>query len=422
MKILWVSLVKFPPLCEYLQENVPSHRGLLYSAAKSLMAFSSDIHLGVVIGVKKRKYSHYTIDNIDYYLIPAASIDKCTNSMVNDCKAVISDFIPDLIHIYGTEYSMALAMAKANMKRHPIIASIQGLASVYERYADGFIPFIDKCLNITVYDFFRNTFLMKLQNNFKKRGTCEKQVIRLLTHITGRTAWDKVHALAINPSLIYYHMEEVLRDNFYKGRKWNFSTCNQHTIFVSNSNEPLKGAHNVIKSLSIILRVFPDTKVYFVGKDIFSPNIKTRLSLSGYNLYLKRLINSLNLQNHVKFLGNLSAEEMKSAFLSAHVYVLPSAIENSPNSLCEAQILGVPAIGAFCGGVPDMIENSETGYLYRYSEYEMLADLIIQIFNKSDLQKLSSQEISAAQARHDKVKNVKRLVDIYETITGCRIG
>ena len=422
MNVLLVSMVKFPPLCDFLHEKRPTNCGWIYSSVKSLLNISSDVHLGVVVGDKVVKLCHYIVENIDYYVVPVKDLGKCTKSMIRCCKTVIDEFQPDLIHIYGTEHSMALAMAKANMKKYPILASIQGLASVIERYADGYLPEHCKFFNVTFYDFYRGTFLLRLKHVFKKRGNCEEQVIQLLTHITGRTTWDKVHVLTVNPSLNYFHMDETLRENFYHGRKWSQNTCKLHTIFVSNSIEPIKGAHNIVKALPIILRRFPDTRVYFVGKDVFSQDIKVRLSLSGYNLYLKRLIKKLHVREHVSFLGTLSAEEMKEAFLSAHVYVLPSAIENSPNSLGEAQLLGVPAIGTYCGGIPDMISDRETGYLYRYSEYEMLAELVIQVFSNIDLQNLSNKEILIAQNRHCSNKNVRRLINIYETITGCHIG
>ena len=36
IKVLWVSLVKFPPLCEHLGETIPAHCGWMYSSAKAL--------------------------------------------------------------------------------------------------------------------------------------------------------------------------------------------------------------------------------------------------------------------------------------------------------------------------------------------------------------------------------------------------
>ena len=106
---------------------------------------------------------------------------------------------------------------------------------------------------------------------------------------------------------------------------------------------------------------------------------------------------------------------MKQAFLDAHVYVLPSAIENSPNSLCEAQILGVPVVSSYCGGTADLVEHGRTGYIYRYEEYEMLAHLVMDLFKRESYEKLSCDEREVAMLRHDRMANAKRLFEIYST-------
>lgn len=91
--------------------------------------------------------------------------------------------------------------------------------------------------------------------------------------------------------------------------------------------------------------------------------------------------------------------------MDANVYIMPSAIENSPNSLCEAQILGVPVVASYCGGTPTLMTDQESGYFYRYEEYEMLAQIIIMLFGQSDFLQLSLAERMVAQKRHNRKEN-----------------
>ena len=93
---------------------------------------------------------------------------------------------------------------------------------------------------------------------------------------------------------------------------------------------------------------------------------------------------------------------------------MPSAIENSPNSLCEAQILGVPTIASYCGGTPTLVEDGKSGFLYRYEEFEMLAQTIIRLFTLTDFSELSECERVTAFRRHDKTKNAMDLKTIYQ--------
>lgn len=413
MRVLWASLVKFPPLCSYLGETPPSHCGWLYSSAKALLNAMPNVKLCVAILSFGRKFETYNVEGITYYLVPTHSLIKSDNRQIEVCRKLIADFNPTIIHIHGTEHSLAEAICRANECSIPTIVSIQGLAGTYSRYADGGLLLRDKLLNVTPLDFYRRTFLLNVKGSFKKRAKCENYVLTHISDVIGRTNWDYSHIMAINPNLRYHFMNETLRDSFYSTPVWSYADCKKNTIFVSNSGSPLKGAHQMLKALPIILREYPDTIVNFCGSSVTSNNIKRCLRFQGYHLFLRRLVKKLKLKNNVRFLGTLTEAQMKQQFLDANVYVMPSAIENSPNSLCEAQILGTPVIASYCGGTPSLLIDGITGYFYRYEEHEMLAQLIIMLFKSGNLEELSRNEMEVANSRHDRIKNANILADIY---------
>lgn len=417
MKVLWVSLVKFPPLCEHLGEPVPAHCGWLYSSAKAMLRLMPEVQLGVIVYSYGKKYEKYDIEGIAYYLVPSNSMDRTSKTQIACCKKAIADFNPDLIHIHGTEHSLAKAVCVANEDGIQTVANIQGLAGPYMRYADGGLSLWDKWTNVTPLDFYRGTFLLNAKRSFKFRAECEHYVLTHITDVVGRTQWDHDHVMTVNPRLRYHFMNETLRNSFYEKPLWDFARCKKHTIFVSNSGSALKGAHQVIKALPIILRSFPDTMVNFCGSSVMSNNLKDLLRFQGYHLYLRRLVKRLNLQRHVHFLGSLSEVQMKQHFLDANVYVMPSAIENSPNSLCEAQILGTPVVASYCGGTPTLLIDGQTGYFYRYEEFEQLAQIVMRLFAKRDFKELSEQEHKVAFARHSKNGNAAVLKSIYHSLS-----
>lgn len=416
MKVLWVSLVKFPPLCSHLGERVPVHCGWLYSSARAMLRLMPEVQLGVIVYSYGKKYEKYDIDEVTYYLVPTKRMYKTSKEQIETCRKAIQDFAPDLIHIHGTEHSLAKAVCVANNSSVKTIANIQGLAGPYMRYADGRLSLWDKWKNITLLDFYRGTFLLNAKRCFKHRAECENYVLTHITDIVGRTQWDHDHVMTVNPELRYHFMNETLRDVFYETPVWDYALCKKHTIFVSNSGSALKGAHQVLKALPIILRKYPDTIVQFCGSSVMSKKMKDMLRFQGYHLYLRRLVKQLHLQQHVRFLGSLSEMQMKRQYLDANVYVMPSAIENSPNSLCEAQILGTPVVASYCGGTPTLLTDEQTGYFYRYEEHEMLAQLIIRLFGTTDFKSLSLKERDIALLRHDREKNAQRLAEIYNDI------
>ncbi len=417
MKILWLATVIFPPLAEHLNVKIPNKCGWLYSAAKNLLYNTDEIKLGVVIPMHGISGARKIIlEKIIYYIIPSPPIDSYNKRNVLDCKFAIEDFKPDLIHIYGSEKAVSAAMCEANDGIYKTLVNIQGLASGIVPYADGGISWWDKLTNLTPLDFYKGTYLLNVKRRFLYRAECEDYVIKHVTDIVGRTQWDHDHALTLNPNIRYHYMNETLRDSFYEYPIWSYEKCKKHTIFVSSSEEPLKGAHQVLKALPIILRQYPDTVVNFCGSNVMSSEWRNLIRLQGYHLYLRKLVKKHGLQQHVNFLGPLTEQQMKQAFLDAHVYLMPSAIENSPNSLCEAQILGVPIVASYCGGTPTLVEDGKTGFLYRYEEIEMLAQQIIRMFEKTDFSTLSNLEHTVALVRHDRNTNACRQIEIYKEI------
>lgn len=416
MRILWCSLVEFPPLSKKLGKQSLPICGWLYSSAKALIKNNPAVQLGVAVYSYGTEFKRIDADGVTYYLIPSRDLRRVDSHQIKSCVNAISDFSPEIIHIHGTEHSLAEAVCIANNKQKPIIANIQGLATGYVPYADGGLSLKDKLLNITPLDFYRHTFLLSVKRNMRQRAKSEENVISQLSDIIGRTQWDHDLVLSMNPNIRYHFLNETLRDSFYEGSRWSFKHCHKHTIFVSNSGTPLKGAHMVLKALPIVLQKYPDTVVRFCGSSVMSNCWKTMLRFQGYHLYLRRLVKKLHLENNVKFLGSLTEQQMRQAFIDANVYVMPSAIENSPNSLCEAQILGVPTIASYCGGVPTLVKDGTTGILYRYGEYRMLAQSIIRMFDCENFEQLSKSEIDSATQRHSIDDNAKRLIKIYGTI------
>ena len=388
----------------------------MYASAKAMLRLLSEVQFGVIVYSYGKKYEKYDIEGVTYYLVPTSSMDKTSKKQIACCKKAIADFNPDLIHIHGTEHSLAKAVCMANERNIRVIANIQGLAGPYMRYADGGLSLWDKWTNITPLDFYRGTFLLNAKRSFRHRAECEHYVLTHITDIIGRTQWDHDHVMTVNPRLRYHFMNETLRDSFYEAPAWDYARCKKHTIFVSNSGSALKGAHQVLKALPIILRSFPDTVVNFCGSSVMSNNLKDIIHFQGYHLYLRRLVKRLRLQEHVRFLGSLSEVQMKQQFLDANVYVMPSAIENSPNSLCEAQILGTPVVASYCGGTPTLLTDGQTGYFYRYEEYEQLAQLAIRLFGQGGGIGLSAAEMEVAGKRHDRGNNAQRLAEIYNDI------
>lgn len=411
--ILWLSNVTFPEACQELNIVPPVVGGWMYSGARALLSAHTDIRLGVVSLYDGREIKFIKKYDIQYFLIPSGGKNQKYNSTLESWfRKVKEEFKPDLVHIHGTEYPHSLAWIKA-CGNAGVVVSIQGLVHIYANHYLGGISINKIKTSITLRDILRKDSLLHQQKKMQKRGEYEEELISQVNHIIGRTSWDKSNTWAINSNAVYHFCNESLRDGFYKDQ-WRFENCEKYSIFLSQVHYPIKGIQQIIKALPLVMKHFPNVKVYVAGPNFLKLPIYRR---NGFANYLLKQIASKTTLNKFFFLGTLSEEEMIKQYLNANVFVCPSAIENSPNSVGEAQLLGTPCIASYVGGTMDMVKDGETGLLYRFEETNLLAMHICELFaNREMAERISTQGRIEAAQRHNKKKNAETLIQIYKSV------
>jgi L-malate glycosyltransferase len=416
LKVLWITNTLFPAPSIAMGLKPPVLGGWMYGLAR-LVAEQSNINLAVASCVPNIVYRKDEIDGITYHTIPLINNSRYPKELESYWKLVCEEFKPDIIHIHGTEYPRALACMKA-FPQCKYIVSLQGIIGPYSRYILGGIANSDIITNITFKDIITNDTLFQKKYRWHKYAKIENEYFNIADAIIGRTNWDFSHSKAANKSCAYFFCNENLRDEFYQAEKWTFSACSKQTIFLSQAGSPIKGLHKVVEAIQLIKDDYPNLKIRVAGNNITdNTSFSARIKRSGYGKYIKSLINKHNLFSCVEFLGSLDAENMINEYQNANVFICPSSIENSPNSIGEAQIIGTPVIASYTGGIPDMVTHNETGLLYRFEEVEMLAENIRKVFtNNVVCNKLSKNSIRAAEERHDRNTNLNILLKIYETV------
>ena len=339
--------------------------------------------------------------------------ERYAETMSDEFCCIIQDFQPDIVYIWGTEYNHSYALMEACCKmglQERVIVHVQGLVSICARHYVLGIPY--GCLKEESGEL---NGIMEGKHHFEKQGKIENSLLAKAKFIVGRTEWDRICIREANPHAMYLPCDELLREGFYRMDSWVLDKCTRYRIFLSQASYPVKGAHFAFRALPWILEEFPDAEVYIGGADPTLPDRNGRIS--DYGRLLLDEMEQLGIRGHVHFLGLLSTMEMIDEYLKAHIFISPSTIENSSNSICEAMMLGVPVVASYVGGTPSLVSHGKDGYLYPCDAPYMMAGYVQQIFGSDDLvEKISKEARRTAKKRHSAQKVIERALEIYHLV------
>ena len=415
MRVLWVLNMVMPDAANVLGIKTSFSGGWLVDYMRCL-AEDPDVELATMTYANVPEPMAQTVNGVKHYIFPGGGkrLLFTSSKTTKDCQYVLDDFKPDLIHLHGTEYSIAYSMVKLQPKQ-PILLTIQGiLTRIAKEYKGGLSP-LTFWSAATWRQWLRMNAPFFAQILFHKNAKRERYVLKHVTQVTGRTTWDKAVMQSINPKLEYYRLNYNLRPEFYTDKNWSYEGMTPHTVYTGAATYSLKGLHILIQALEIVKRRYPDVKLYIPGNNT---SYKKR---NGYERYIWKMIDKLGLKENVVFTGRKSAQEVVDTLTQVNVCVVPSAMEGASATVCEAMMIGTPAICAFRGGMTELLKDGISGFVYDYPEYPVLADRICRLFVETELCKqFSIRAIEDAEERHARQKNYTMLKNIYADM--CKGG
>lgn len=327
------------------------------------------------------------------------------NHDLNQLKAIVNKISPDLIHYHGSELDYGLLQKE--ITNIPSVLSIQGLLnSCYEKLYSGIPLSVISKYEPLFYKLILKTAQMN-DHNFLFSAKREKEIFKLTKNVIGRTDYDRHIAYSMSPHINYFIGNEILRDEFYQN-VWDKSSFNEtFTIVTTISSGYYKGMEVILRTAHNLKQIGFKFKWIIIGQTedsydarIISKWLKLRFS-----------------ENNVYLVGRKNANEMIDILKSADIYCQAGHIENSPNSVCEAMLLGMPIIASNAGGTNSMLEHKKEGYLIQDGDSFSLAGTIIEVSQNFEMAKVWG--ISAkkrALKRHNPQSVAKEYLDIYHNI------
>ena len=370
---------------------------------------SENIELIIVFEDKTGTLKTKKCGNVSYVPISThlSLIDRITSrfsweplkkKILQIAPVIVNQYNPDVIQVFGTEWPFGLIAASTGV---PVVVHIQGSMVPYNNayYPPNYslcsqllylAPNVKKMLKV-LCDYYKT----------KSREKIEKQVWRTVKYYMGRTAWDSALAHVMHKDCCYYHVDEALRPCFFVEAKcWKPSKTMK--LISTGCSSFWKGPEMMLKTAKILKEMGFDFEWIVAG------NMPAHLKK-----FVERKEKTTFEQNNIRLVGFMNASSLIEKLTESTCYVHTAYIENSPNSICEAQVLGVPVVSTNVGGISTLLEDYDNSIMVPANDPWQMAYAIVHFYGNSTKMRISNE---GALLRHSP-ENIKlQLLNAYDRI------
>ena len=320
-------------------------------------------------------------------------------------REVIEQYKPDVIHVFGNEWPFGLLAQYTDI---PLVVHIQGSIIPYDNALyppkyNGYTMVKAAGLNLRK-DWHRFTGF----NKDKSRLEMELRIWKTVHHFMGRTCWDKALVNMLTKHATYHHVEEALRPDFLHSKKlWKVPPANAKLrLLTTGCSSFWKGVDVMLKTAHVLKEAGVDFEWHVAG---------------SLGEELKQIVESKEklkyAENNILFLGFCSPERLIDEMCQSTMYVHTAYIENSPNSICEAQMIGMPIISTMVGGIATLVRNGVEGNLLPANDPWQLANAIVELAkDQSRMKSYSEHSRQHALERHNPNNILQQLLGCYKDL------
>lgn len=340
------------------------------------------------------------------------SVESMDRDILHILQSVVETINPDIVHIHGTEDSFGIVAPFVKSKNIPVVYSIQGLIAPYKEFVFRGLAKNDAYKLDSFRDKIHAVDIHRAYKSFCERSVRECTFLKNAEYIFGRTFWDRECTLALNLNRKYYVVNEIMRPEFYQKRWKGFDNAKRTYTLVKISSTIsggiYKGMETVLKTASLLQQY---------------SSISFEWHIAGYMANEKWVniaehVTEIKSQNvNVKYHGRVDAETLSNMLVDSDIYVHVSHIENSPNSVCEAMLIGVPTIASYAGGTASILKDDVEGKLYQDGDSFVLAGIILDyIQNPEKMCRYANNARKTALERHAPERVAEELCNGYKSI------
>ena len=323
------------------------------------------------------------------------------NKVVPLAVKCVKEVKPDIIHCFGTEWEFGQVAIYTDI---PVVIHMQGCIAPYN---DALFPpgysISDRILQAGINLKEQYHIWRKRHFNASWRDM-EQSNFNAVSNYMGRTEWDRQLVELFHPGAKYFHVEEALRPSFIENAKEWKTKEGKHKLrlITTGCSSHWKGMDTLLKTAHVLKEKGVDFEWFVAGNMSIQQEVEKKEHLKFAD-------------NNVNILGFTGPEKLQELLLSADMYVHTAYIDNSPNSVCEAQYLGLPIVATNVGGISSLVVDSKEGKLVPANSCYNMAYEIITLAKDKERQKVYSRNTMVhARERHDKKIILAELLSSYK--------
>lgn len=202
----------------------------------------------------------------------------------------------------------------------------------------------------------------------------------------------------------------VVCQTFISRKKTNEVSVDSYSVFFNTWMSPHKGVDIAIRTIPKVLRVFSQTKFYIAIKD--APECYK----NDYFRKIEKMIKDLDIKKNIIFFEKPSSEQYLQLIEKSTLVIVPEQWENmAPTTLTDAMSLGKPVVASRIGGIPEIITDSESGFLADPKDLKMFAEKIVKILsNKTMAKELGKRAMERIKTIGEESNIKKQLHRLYK--------
>lgn len=216
---------------------------------------------------------------------------------------------------------------------------------------------------------------------------------------------------APNENLRYARIPNPVNEVFFQMDTSLKFRRNNELYFVGEIKKR-KGLHILLQALHVLEQRGVHCKLHVIG------GFKEK----QYESEIEHLLKSLRLSESVVFCGWKNQMEVIKYAKDIPVFVLPSFQETLPLSIAEAMSQGKIVVATDICGIPEMIKNGVSGYLFSRGDVSELADILQNIFENTVQQNNISENAKLMSKRYLPANVLDCTLDFYESILTAKHG